>query len=67
MVVLYAKKSSWRFVSLHYKTVAMQNKGQKDRTDQVSHGFALEELLTYTDEAGMVKDMAPLFKHAELA
>ena len=45
----------------------MQDEGKKDRTNQVSHGFALEELLTYIGEAGMVKEMAPVFKHAELA
>jgi hypothetical protein len=66
MVAQDAKYHPRCLASLYNKAAALQDGGKQDRSDRVSHGIALAELLTYIDEARMDADIAPVFKLADL-
>ena len=55
-------------VALYNKAAALhaEDLDQHDRSDKLSHGIALAELLAYIDEARMDEDVAPVFKLSDL-
>ena len=53
-------------VSLYNNATAVQDKGEKDSTDKVSHSIALAELLNYIEEAKISEGVAPVLKLADL-
>jgi len=70
MVAQEAKYHPKCLVALYNKAVALQSakeSNQQDRSDELSHGIALAELLAYIDEARMGEDVAPIFKLSDLA
>ena len=66
MIAQEAKYHLGCLTTLYNKAAAVQDKGQEDNAEKVSHGIALAELLVYIDEARMDETVAPVFKLADL-
>ena len=58
----------WCLVALYSKAAVLhaEDLDQHDRSDKLSHGIALAELLAYIDEERMDEDVAPVFKLSDL-
>lgn len=66
MVAQDAKYHAKCLATLYNKTRSLQDKQKMDTTDEVNHGIALAELLSFIEETRIDEEHTPVFKLADL-